>query len=363
MIIDRRRIIGRFAVFALVLLRLVIGWHFFGEGTKKLQYDRQDGRFRLAFSADDFLGLAKGPLADFYHAYMPAEHDWRTLLGTPRENSQPTTEQSAAQAKWQREYNQRRAAAEKKGETLPIEFPPAAAYHDWATRIADDWRAIADKAKAVRGMTGAQKEQADKTLSAHLDALANYLASEEEAIIAYRHELARLKKWRESPAADDLPFYQQRIATKSSETAAQLKSWLREVQTLEAHYQAELDRILTPQQRNDPTAAAEFRAAVTDPSQSRLDTLNLIVTILTISVGACLLLGFFTRLASFAGVLFLLGVIASQPFWLSDALSTMPQFIEFAGLLVLAGTGPGRWLGLDLFTYTLFHRKRRVEIV
>ena len=34
-----------FAIFTLVLLRLVIGWHFFGEGMKKLQYDRHTGRF------------------------------------------------------------------------------------------------------------------------------------------------------------------------------------------------------------------------------------------------------------------------------------------------------------------------------
>src|SRR6185369_541314 len=78
MIVERRRILGGFAVFALVLLRLVIGWHFFGEGTKKLKYDQQDG-FHLAFSADDFLAVAKGPLADRYYDYMPAEHGWRKL--------------------------------------------------------------------------------------------------------------------------------------------------------------------------------------------------------------------------------------------------------------------------------------------
>ena len=35
--------------------------------------------------------------------------------------------------------------------------------------------------------------------------------------------------------------------------------------------------------------------------------------------------------------------------------------VEFAGLLVLAGTGAGRWAGLDFFTYALFHRDRDVE--
>ena len=75
MIVDRRRIIGPFAVFGLVVLRLVIGWHFFGEGTKKLQYDRTDGRFHLAFSADtELLDKAKGPMADWYFAFVPGGH-------------------------------------------------------------------------------------------------------------------------------------------------------------------------------------------------------------------------------------------------------------------------------------------------
>ena len=57
--------------------------------------------------------------------------------------------------------------------------------------------------------------------------------------------------------------------------------------------------------------------------------MNWIVTILTIGVGVCLLLGFFTRLASLAGALFLLGVIATQPPWVADAAPTINQIIEW----------------------------------
>src|SRR3954464_10835658 len=75
MIVDRRRILGGFAVFALVVLRLVIGWHFFGEGTKKLQYNSADRAFHLAFSADkELLDKAKGPLAEWYLAFVPGGH-------------------------------------------------------------------------------------------------------------------------------------------------------------------------------------------------------------------------------------------------------------------------------------------------
>ncbi len=261
MIVDRRRIIGAFAVFALVVLRLAIGWHFFGEGTKKLQYDRQDRRLHLTFSADDFLSVAKGPLADWYFAYTPGEHNWRQLLATPRQNVRPTADQTAAQAKWQHDYNDRRTAAAKKGEPAPVEFPPTAPYHDWATKIADDWRATADKAKAVTGITEAQKQQIDKALDARLETLADYLASEDEAITSYRHELWRLANWRDAPEGGDVPFYQQRIATKQSETTSQLKAWLAQVQTLDDGYLGDLDRILTTEQRNQPSIADSFCAA------------------------------------------------------------------------------------------------------
>ena len=75
---------------------------------------------------------------------------------------------------------------------------------------------------------------------------------------------------------------------------------------------------------------------------------------LTLGVGLCLLLGLFTRTAAIAGAVFLLSVIATQPPWIATAEPTINQTVELAGLLVLAGTGAGRWLGLDFFSWALF---------
>jgi uncharacterized membrane protein YphA (DoxX/SURF4 family) len=363
MIVDRRRILGSFAVFGLVVLRLVIGWHFFGEGTKKLQYDRTDGGFHLTFSADtELLDKAKGPLAEWYFAFVPGGHDWRTLLATPRENVPPTAEQADEKAKWMREYNSRRAEVAKKKEPAPVEFAPTAPYRDWANKIADDWREVLEKVKKIPGLTDAQKQHAEKTFHDRLETLSNYLEGEEEGITAYRHELYRLKNWRDAPEASGVPFVQSRIATKNAEATGQLKAWRAQVAALDAGYHDDLDRILTPEQRGTATTVEALHAATTDSTQARLDKLNIVVTIVTIGVGACLLLGLFTRLASIAGVLFLLGVICSQPFWISDAAPTINQCIECAGLLVLAGTGAGRWFGLDYLTYAMFNRNREVVV-
>jgi uncharacterized membrane protein YphA (DoxX/SURF4 family) len=353
---DSRRYISSFAVFALVLLRLVIGWHFFGEGGKKLQYDRHDGELRMDFSAEDFLTKATGPLAKLYHSQAPDDHGFRELLASPRQNEPPTAEQATALAQWKADYNRRRAEGQKAGGSVPIEFPPSAAYHDWAARIAEEWQTICNDVKAVPGLTDEQKKRADEALSGRLQQVANYLAAEEPAIAEYRHELWRLENWRAAPEAGAVPFLDARITTKAAEIKTTPAAWLNEVREIRTAFHDDLRNILTAEQREMATTTTAFEKALTDSREEWLRIVNLTVTGLTCGVGICLLLGFFTRLAAIVGALFLLMVIASQPPWLSESIPTMPQCIEFAGLLVLAGTGAGRWMGLDYCTWALFHR-------
>ena len=362
MTIDSRRILGGFAVFALVLLRLVIGWHFFGEGAKKVEYDRREGRLHLVSSADDFLVQAKGPLAPLYLAHTPSEHEWRALLAAPRENVPPTPEQMAEQTKWAREYTQRRADAKKKGEAVPVEFAPGSASHDWATKTADDWRAAVEKFKTIAGLAESQKEQAEKSLGTRLNELAEYVAGAEQDIEEYRHELWRLANWRQSPEAGGVPFYGQRIAIKTGETASKAASWRDQVRALDEQLRGDLGALLTPEQRSQPATVAAVEGAVADKNQHNLDTVNVVTTAVTIGVGACLIFGFFTRLAALAGALFLFGVIASQPFWLSGTAPTINQCVELAALLVLAGTGAGRWAGMDGCLAALFGRRRTLTV-
>jgi len=89
-------------------------------------------------------------------------------------------------------------------------------------------------------------------------------------------------------------------------------------------------------------------------------------------IGACLLLGLFTRLSCVLGIGFLvLTYLTYPPFpWLPQPPNTEgnPLFvnkniIELAGLLVLATTASGRWLGLDALIYWFFvdRKKKKVE--
>ena len=191
--------------------------------------------------------------------------------------------------------------------------------------------------------------------------LADYLADQSEAISDYQHELWRLDSWRDMPEAAAVPYLQKRITTKTAETTAAATPWVNQVRDFEQKYIDDLRTLLTPEQKAQATTTQSFDTALTSPQQATLRRLNVGVTILTITVGACLLLGFFTRLASLAGALFLLAVIATQPPWIADAVPTYNQIVEFAALLVLAGTGAGRWFGLDWITYALFQRRHDID--
>jgi uncharacterized membrane protein YphA (DoxX/SURF4 family) len=355
---DDRRYLGGFAVLSLVLLRLVIGWHFLGEGLQKLEYDRHDGEVSLVFSAEGFLKQAKGPLADWYHSQVPDGHGWQQTLAAPRENKVLTADVRNEQLKWISDYKRRRDEAIKKGEQAPTEFDPASAYHAWATQIAADWRAVCEDFKSIDGLSDEQKKKADQALESRLQQLAGYLAAENEAIFEYRHELWRVQIWRDSPEAGEVPFVDERIATNDAEAAGKAAAWVREVGVIESQFNDDLRAIVSQEQDDQSVSSSIVEGAISDPRADRLRTINVVVTVLTISVGVCLLLGLFTRLAAIVAALFLFGVIASQPAWLASAAPTMPQVVEFVGLLVLAGTGAGRWMGLDFFAYALFHRRR-----
>jgi uncharacterized membrane protein YphA (DoxX/SURF4 family) len=285
-----------------------------------------EGRYEVTFSAGGFLSQATGPLAAWYHDFVPNDHDWHTLLAMPRQDK-------------------------------PQDSSAAAPYQDWGDRIVKDWGAELAKVQTIAGLTEDQRAAAVSALNMRRQQLVDYLESEATAIKDYQHELWRLAQMRAEPEAD-VPYMKERIAAKQAELHGTPQKWLDQVNEFEQNYHDDLRNVLTDQQRVNASTTAAMDEAVTDPRAARLKSINKAVTMLTIGVGACLLLGFFTRLASLVGVAFLLGIIASQPPWAPDAVTTFfyYQCVEVMSLFVLAAVGAGRWLGLDSFSYALWHR-------
>jgi uncharacterized membrane protein YphA (DoxX/SURF4 family) len=354
---DARRQLGTSAVLALVLLRLVIGGHFFSEGTSKVAYDRTTGSYQIAFSAEGFLSQAKGPLASLYRAQVPQMHDWQGLLAVPRANRPLADDEAAERAAWDADYQRQLADAAKAKKPAPIEFPPYAPYYGWARQIVNDWKATLADVTAIQGLTDAERRKAGEAFVVRHQQLADYLAEESAAMVDYQNELARLEQWQATPEADGVPFMQDRIKTKTAETTATAKPWVAQVGEFEQNYNVDLRHATTSGDSPDANLQATVDSAVIDSQTKRLGWINLGATVLTLGVGICLLAGLFTRTASIVGALFLLSVIVSQPPWIPDAQSTIYQAIEFVALLVLAATAAGRWFGLDYITYALFGRK------
>src|SRR3982751_5939472 len=96
-----------------------------------------------------------------------------------------------------------------------------------------------------------------------------------------------------------------------------------DVQALENALDREMVELATPEQRKlgTPPAVSDVLAL------KKIDT----VVIWTLIIGgACLVIGLFTRASAVVLALFLLSVIASQPPWIADAVTTVfnYQFVE-----------------------------------
>ena len=86
-------------------------------------------------------------------------------------------------------------------------------------------------------------------------------------------------------------------------------------------------------------------------------------------VGVCLILGLFTRLASLAGIGFILMFYLAAPpligyFYAIPSegsyLIVNKNLVELAALVVILLTGSGRFAGLDRIVHGLFRRKPRL---
>jgi thiosulfate dehydrogenase [quinone] large subunit len=113
--------------------------------------------------------------------------------------------------------------------------------------------------------------------------------------------------------------------------------------------------------------AAQFHSLAASPGM--LANSDLITMWLLTLVGAFLILGLFTRLASLAGMAFLLMVYFAAPPWIGyfytvpsegSYLIVNKNLIEAAALAVIFFTGSGRYAGLDRIVSVLIGRKPRL---
>jgi uncharacterized membrane protein YphA (DoxX/SURF4 family) len=261
-----------------------IGLHFYLEGATKLRDQRP-------FSAG-FLSNAKGPLAPYYKQMV-----WD------------------ADGLYRLNYNY----------TQP------------------HWDSYKNRIIAHYGFDQSQSAQATELFNAYVRRYAHLLSEKQDDLNQYYAELKR----RDANAADptrslgSLQAHDARIAQERTQLAAPV---LATIDKMWKDLENDLNAIATTEQYK-----RHGRLEIGKVGRRPLDSvfMDRWVPYFDMAVGACLILGLFTRPAALAGGLFLLFVCLSQWPLAAGAAAIYYQAIEMLALFALAAIGAGQYAGLD----------------
>lgn len=299
---QNRYTFGMATVVMLVLLRLNIGWHFYCEGTKHATDP--------SWSSEGFLRAAQGPLAPMFQSVLPGDYGLKEIVHSDLSGVQ------SAQA--------------------------------WTQGVTDEWQTYFDQFNEYYKLSDEQRKVAEKLVRRRQSQLQSWMGENREAIVTHKHEWDRIAQAEQVASADDVPYQKKRISDQEAKLTTEAKGWLAQVHGIEAELRHDLDRVLIDEQRHGGSLGA---------SNATLKTVDTVMTYGILAIGAALILGLFTRTACVLGAVFLLQVVLTQPFWVTEASPTFNQFVEMFALLTLATTHVGRWAGLDFFVHHLLIRQ------
>ncbi len=218
---------------------------------------------------------------------------------------------------------------------------------DWHAQIVADWQHQYETFVGDYPLDDQQKQDTQALLNEFSDRARDYLNDQAKDAGEFRHLAERLGQLERVAGAQQIRYQAERIAKFESDLKSKSAGWAKELGGLEESLRGNWFANLTEGQRKSVI-----------PADNILSRINLVVEYLILGVGACLLLGLFTRLASLAGALFLFSVILSQlwdPFWATKGEAPYVP-VEMFALLVLSTTLAGRWGGLDFFIHYLIVR-------
>jgi uncharacterized membrane protein YphA (DoxX/SURF4 family) len=349
--------ISLWTAFFLILLRLVIGWHFFFEGSHKVHSTIiGPTEANRPFSSAGYFREAPGPLAKVLRQQIGDSDD----LALARLSVEPIP------------------AGKDPKDYPPHERIPPALKKDWedfVRRFADHYQ-----------LDEQQKELAQKKLLQAEDNVVNWLTkttlddktkevekSYPSGTVKTKQSIPkRIEDYRAAlqdlhDTVDNKLFafghdVEGKRLPKTKADVGQLRSGLvSELDEQTAELEKSLTDLLTPEQKTKD----KMPPAPPKPLLGWIDWITewgLTVT------GACLLVGLFTRLNCILAAGFLLMTyLCAPPFpWLPVPPNSEGYYfyvnknvIEMVALLALATTHSGRWLGLDALIHFVTGRRRR----
>ena len=344
------------AFVALICLRLVIGFHFFKEGTNKLKSGD--------FTAEYFLAGAKGPLAPYFQSLI-RDYDGRERLCIEEVDVDGETRldfnTDLTFALWDdfldqaTDYygfgsEQLQAEIQRRRDNLAEEIQQAR--DNTSTSISTrELEEIRNQGERSILKIRTQPEDAEEILKNHKDQLLAWLSGNRTEVISHFGTADRLEGFERDgvnrqTAATYVESLRYQVDEIRQDRNKQLANWSGEIKSVWDSFESQINALATDKQAERPPLPLHRPFA---QKNSNLNLINQVIPWFDTIVGVLLILGLFTRLASLAGAGFLASVIATQPPWVPGTTPTYYQAIELFALLVIFATCAGRIGGLDYF--------------
>jgi uncharacterized membrane protein YphA (DoxX/SURF4 family) len=336
--------ISALACLLLVALRMAIGWHFVTEGVHKL-HSHYEGKtsWNDPWTGEGFFKEGIGPAAPYARGYLHL--DDRDALARLKATDHRLPD--AVNAEWD-DYFTRFAAHYELTEQQRLEVP---AKLGQARQETANWLA-GDTPTEVKKTVAWGTETVQQTVPMRL---AEYEAKVKEVEDALSRRLPAFNKDVEKA----------RLRSVKADANKILASLVSELETRTAEMKKSLADVLTPEQK--------AQGPVPEPAVRKpIEWLDVATMWAHTVLGACLMLGLFSRLSSILLALFLVSVnlvapalpyAPAPPGAIGFYLYINLYVIEFVALLALASMPTGRWFGIDALFYSITHGPRRVRPV
>lgn len=322
--------IGLCGVILIVVLRIAIGWHFFYEGIHK--FDPHD-----EFSSKGFLGVAKGPVAPFFHEMLPDINGLKRLEIGPAMDAEgkPVME---------------------KGKEVKTFTVYEKAWNDYYARFYRQHNLDASDKAAL-------KKQVDDIYLRYLQSLRNGAADVEKDVLAYKESLKRYRETKKT-IRNDAEFEQIRRWDAMLAYRAEANQWISMLDGMGNGLQSDMARTISPHLAGEQgqIITGPEKALIPNPiAPTHMQSLDYAVMFGLTAIGFCMIVGFCNRLACLGGAVFLINVILTTwpvpgvhpplPSAVGNFLFISKDTIELIALILLASLPAGRWAGLDYFLW------------
>lgn len=289
------RLLGGIGIAMLVLLRVTIGTHFVIEGTEKIAAGDE-------WSSAGFFNASRGPFEERFRQLV-WDHDGQLRLDRER--------------------------------------------------VMTEWARYRDRIGKHYGFDDAQQRLAQENYAKAVEQYDYVIELNQNDIEEYELGRDRIAALQLDPTRRDVASLGGQRDEIRREWKAKIAPVLQQIDAITRNYEIAQNSLATQTQ-----ADAKLPLAFKFPPTGVLDTsvVDPFVPYFDTAIGVCLMIGFLTPVAALAAAGFLGSVFLSRYPPEPGPLSSFYQLIEGTACLVLAGTGAGRFAGVDFFLHLIVRK-------